>query len=280
MLKNTPVNNEEHKKKKRVYIVILVIICVLAVIVPMITQITEMLNPPPKVEEYPKVEAKEFDSVFNNQLNTQGYTINPVNKIKDDKDIIYTAHDYMEKVDGKYEINIKLPNININNGISKNINKEISDIFKAKAQSIIDRDSEDNIIYTVEYSAYINSNILSLVIRSNLKEGKNAQRVIVKTYTYNITSGEIIGIDEMISIAKLDKNITNKRIKSAVDENAKQSESLKNLGYSIYERDLSNDMYKIENVTNFFYGPDGVIYIIFAYGNNNYTAELDVIPVK
>lgn len=280
MLKNTPVNNEEDKKKRRVFVVILVIICSLAVIIPMIIQIMEMLNPPPKVEEYPKVEAKEFNSVFNNQLNTQGYTINQVNKIRDDKDIIYIAHDYTEKVDGKYEIDIKLPNININNQMSKNINKEISDIFKVKAQSIMDNESEEYVIYTVEYSAYINSNILSLVIRSNLKEGKNAQRVIVKTYTYNVTSGEIIGIDEMISIMKLDKDITNKRIKSVVAENAKQSESLKNLGYNIYERDLSNDMYKIENVTNFFYGPDGVLYIIFAYGNNKYTAELDVIPVK
>lgn len=280
MLENTPVNDIKDKKKRIIFFTIIGIICALAIIIPMVIQIIELANPQPIVEEKPKSEIKEFSSIFDNKLNTQEYEINQISKLDEDKEIIYTAYEYAEKSEGKYDIEIKLPNINIDNDISKNINKEISDIFKAKAQSIMESDAENNVIYTVEYSAYMNSDILSLVIKSNLKEGKNAQRVIVKAYNYNVTSGELIGIDEILSIKQLEKENVKKEIDRVVKENAKQNESLASLGYMVYERDLSNEMYNIENVKNFFYGPNGVLYIIFAYGNNNFTAELDVIPIQ
>lgn len=280
MLENTPVNNIKGKKKRIVFFIIIGVICALAIIITMTLQIIELLNPEVKVVEKPQVKIKEFSSIFNNKLNSQEYVINQFDKINNDKEIVYTAYEYIEKLEGKYDIDIKLPNININNEISRNINKEISDVFKAKAKSIMESEIEDNVIYSVEYSSYINSNILSLVIKSNLKEGKNAQRVIVKTYTYNITSEEIIEIDEMLLIKQLNKDVVKKEIDKIVAENAKDNESLKSLGYQVYERDLSDDMYNVENIKNFFYGPDGVLYIIFAYGNNNFTAELDVIPVK
>ena len=44
-----------------------------------------------------------------------------------------------------------------------------------------------------------------------------------------------------------------------------------------YKRDLNNAMYVTDNVTNFFMGKDGQIYIVYAYGNTNYTSETDVI---
>lgn len=280
MLKNTPINQDEGKKKRTIIYAIIGIACALAIIVTMIIQIMELITPKQKIEEKPPVDIKEFNAVFNNQLNTQGFEINRLEKIDVDKEVVYTTYDYSEKAEGKYDIEVKLPSVNINNTIAKEINKDILDIFKEKAQSIMSSETEQNIIYTVEYTAYINSNILSVVIKSNLKEGLNAQRIIVKTYTYNMTSGELIGIDEMLSIKQLDKNKVKKAIEKVVEENAKQSESLKSLGYKVYERNLSDEMYNVENITNFFYGPDGVLYIIFAYGNNNFTAELDVIPIE
>ena len=38
-------------------------------------------------------------------------------------------------------------------------------------------------------------------------------------------------------------------------------------------------MYQIDNITNFIEGPNGELYIIFAYGNNNYTSEMDIIEI-
>ena len=50
-------------------------------------------------------------------------------------------------------------------------------------------------------------------------------------------------------------------------------------GYNVYQRNPEDEMYKLENIQNFMEGPNGELYIIFAYGNNNYTSEMDVIEI-
>ena len=50
-------------------------------------------------------------------------------------------------------------------------------------------------------------------------------------------------------------------------------------GQIVYKRDLNNAMYLTENATNFFLGKDGQIYIVYAYGNNNVTSEIDIIKL-
>ena len=280
MLKNTPMRDINNNKKRKIIYIAIGGVCVLAIIFAIIIQSMKLSTPKPKVEKKPPIEVKEFSSIFDNKINKQESSIGQTNKIKEDEELVYTAYEYTEKLDGKYDINVKIPSINIDSEESETINKEISDIYKSKAQSIMSNENSKNIIYTVEYSAYINTNILSVVIKSNLKEGQNAQRVIVKSYTYNITSGELIDINELLSIKKVDETEVKKSIQKVVSENAKQSESLKNLGYKVYERNLNDEMYNVENIKNFFYGPEGVLYIIFAYGNNNFTAELDVIPIE
>ena len=280
MLENTPMRDVHNNKKRKLIYIAIGVVCILAIIFAIVIQMIQLSTPKPKVEEKPVIEVKEFSSIFDNKINKQKFDIGQIDKINDDKEIVYTAYEYTEKLDGKYDIDVKIPSINIENEESETINKEIADIFKAKAQSIMSNENSKNIIYTVEYTAYINTNILSVVIKSNLKEGQNAQRVIIKSYTYNITSGELIDINELLSIKKDDETKVRKAIQKVVSANAKQSESLKSLGYKVYERNINDEMYNVENISNFFYGPDGVLYIIFAYGNNNFTAELDVIPIQ
>lgn len=280
MLKNTPVNNLKENKKRKITFIVIGVVCILAIMLTILIKTIQPGDNKLDNKDNKQIEVKEFSTIFDNKINKQEFEIGQVNKLNKDKEIVYTSYDYTEKLEGKYDIDVKIPSINIDNEESETINKEISDIFKAKAQSIMSNEKSKNIIYTVEYTAYINSNILSVVIKSNLKEGQNAQRIIVKCYTYNITSEELVDIDEMFHIEQLDKQKVEKEIVKIVSENAKQNESLKNLGYKVYERNLNDDMYKVENIKNFFYGPDGVLYIIFAYGNNNFTAELDVIPIQ
>lgn len=45
----------------------------------------------------------------------------------------------------------------------------------------------------------------------------------------------------------------------------------------MYKRDLRSDIYDIENIENFYYGKNKVLYIIFAYGNNAATIERDIV---
>ena len=37
------------------------------------------------------------------------------------------------------------------------------------------------------------------------------------------------------------------------------------------------DIYKIDNTSTFFLTQDGYVYIVYAYGNNDYTTEMDLI---
>ncbi len=48
-------------------------------------------------------------------------------------------------------------------------------------------------------------------------------------------------------------------------------------GYTVYNRDLNNSIYQLANIENYFLGPNGDLYIIFAYGNQHHTAEIDIV---
>lgn len=277
MLNNMPINYMKENKIRIIIFIIIGVICVISIILAIVYQVSQLKTPPQIKEEK---EIIDFKTIFNNELNEQGYTIKALQKFNEDKNIVYTLNEQKEKIDGKYDIDVKIPMININNSTIISIDKEIEATFQEKINSIMANEEENEVIYTVEYTAYVNENILSLAIKSTLKEGVKAQRVIVKTYTYNMTTNEVIDIDEMMSIKKLNKSAVQGEINKVVGENAKQAQSLIDLGYKVYERNLSDEMYKIEKVTNFFYGPDGVLYIIYAYGNNSYTSELDIIPIK
>lgn len=280
MIEDIPVVDKDEKKKRKILLAIIIIICALSIIITMIIQIKQLEEPKtPAIEDNANEKIPDFLELFDNKINYQGQTITINNKNIIDNDIIFTSYTKKEKQEeDKYEIDVNIPEININNSEVKKINKEIKDIFQDKAEKVL-ANEEDKVIYTVEYSACVNSNILSLVIKSTLKEGANAQRVIVKGYTYNISTGTIVTLNDLIGIKQLDKNKIKSEVTKVISENAKQNESLINLGYHVYERNLNDTMYEVENIDNFYYGPDGVIYLIFAYGNNNFTSELDIVPI-
>ena len=137
-------------------------------------------------------------------------------------------------------------------------------------------------IYTiceVSYTAYINNDILSVAIMASIKEGDNAQRLLVQAYNYNLKTDSDVAITDILNARGLDSNAVNKKIKLVVQEAADEAKSVQSTGYNIYERDLSNSMYDIKNVTNFIQGPSGELYIIYAYGNVAFTSEMDIIEI-
>lgn len=52
-----------------------------------------------------------------------------------------------------------------------------------------------------------------------------------------------------------------------------------NLGYEVYTRNVDDEMYNLENTSNFLLGEKSHLYIIYAYGNNNFTSETDLIII-
>ena len=53
---------------------------------------------------------------------------------------------------------------------------------------------------------------------------------------------------------------------------------MKELGYDIYSRNLKDEIYKVENTSNYFWYEEH-LYLIYAYGNNNNTSEMDIVII-
>lgn len=271
-------------KRKILYVVIL-IVCVLAIFISAWVLVFEgneekkpVENVPVSEERYLQMEA-EFEEIFTNEIVNQiNQSILIANKIKKEDEIIGTAYESKEKVTGKYSLDVKVPYININNSTVREYNNEIEQIFKQKALDIMnDTDSKD-IVYTVDYIAYINeNNIVSIAIRSILKEGNNAQRTIIQTYNYDFQNDKEITPEELLETKGLNKKDVENKVTNKIKQEQAKVEELKKLGYNIFERDYTNDMYKVENTTEFFLGKDNFLYLVYAYGNENYTSELDLV---
>ena len=272
------------KRRKALYISVLVI-CLLAILISayvVVFRNEESIEPvehiPASEEEYLKKEA-EFEAIFTNQtINQINQSILITNKIKTEDEIIGTAYESKEKITGKYSLDVKIPYININNSTVKEYNQEIEQIFKQKALDIMNNQESKDIIYTVDYIAYINeNNILSIAIRSILKEGSNAQRTIIQTYNYDFQNSKEISLQELLQIKGLKTSDVETKVTEKIKQEQAKVEELEKLGYNIFKRDYKNDMYKTKNTTEFFVGQDGFLYLIYAYGNDNYTSELDLV---
>lgn len=219
-----------------------------------------------------------FSSIFDNTINYQNNDISKISKKDFNKDLVYTSYEITEQIPNKYTINAKIPAINLNNSTISSINNDIDSKFKNQISTIIaSSNNSDNQLYDVEYIAYINSNILSLVIKATLKSGNSAQRVLIKTYNYNLSTNEILELNEVLSLKGISKTYATKKIKETVNKSNIASQSLKDLGYSVFTRDLNSDIYKIENTSTFFLGENGTLYVLYPYGNNNMTSEVDII---
>ena len=220
----------------------------------------------------------DFNNLFNNTLNLGGFDTTGIQRNDATKQIVYSAYDIDESND-RYDINIHIPIINIRSELSNTLNQNTQQIFVNKANEILqNQDTTRKAIYSIDYTAYINSNILSLVIKSTLKEGSSAQRVIVQTYNYNLDTNAEASLVDLITLKRLNVDEVNTKIKQVVTQANQESETLKNMGYNeIYVRDLTSDIYSVDNAGAYFLGPNGNLYIVYAYGNSEFTSEMDIV---
>lgn len=217
-----------------------------------------------------------FDDIFQNKL--EPYTTDAnVKKIDESQDFVYTYYTKEENKKNSYDLNLNIPYINIDNETISQYNKEIKQTYEEKAENTVQTENR-NIIYTLQYEATIENDILSLIIRSNLKEGANAQRLIIQTFNYDLKNNKEITLEEMIERKQLNVNDVQNKINGEITSQQKRVQDLKSLGYTIFERNPENEMYKIENAKDFFI-KNGKIYIIYAYGNENLTSEMDLVII-
>ncbi len=227
-----------------------------------------------KTEEQAAILKAEFDDIFTNRIeNGDGQE----NKKKDsNQPLVYTKLEKQESQLNHYEVEVYIPYINIDHKIIEKYNQEI-ETFIHKTESILASQNK-NTIYTVEYVANVQNDILSLMIRSNLKEGTSAQRVIIQTYNYDLRNNKEITLQEVLKIENLNEERIQEKIKHDITLEQKKVEDLKNLGYHVYPRDVNSEMYAIEKIKE-YYVTNNTLYIIYAYGNETFTSEMDLIII-
>lgn len=227
----------------------------------------------PKTQEAIK---SQFASLFTNEIISNNYDETNLQKRDPSKGIVYSAYD-IQKQEENYELDIHLPVINIKNTVATDFNKITQSIFANKASDILNNKYTEKVIYSVDYISYVNDNILSLVIKSTLKQGNNPQRVIVQTYNYNLATGEKVQLVDILAKKNIIQSDCQNKIHEIVTKAQEEAEVLVQSGYTVYNRNLSDSMYQIANISTFFLGQNGELYIIFAYGNQNFTSEMDVV---
>lgn len=268
------------EKEQKIFFGFILLLCAIAIGIAIYIQFFVEVD---EIETYQEMTSKEeeslklaFDDLFDNKIHNKDYDISKLEKKDDQKDIVITKNQKNEKEDGKYELNVSIPTINLKGDIIQKYNQEIQNIFEAKANAVI-TSANVNTIYEVKYASFVHDNILSLVIKSILKEGNNPQRMIIKAYNFNLDEQKEIGFYDMASKKNLDKNVVEKKILNEIKWKNHQAEQLEQTGYQVYKRDVASQIYKFENIKNFFTDDKGNLYVLYAYGNNNITSELDVI---
>lgn len=217
----------------------------------------------------------EFNNIFTNDISGES-TIENIKKKEDNKELVYTKEKITEKENDKYNILANIPKINISSSRADEINKEINEMYVEKIDEIINK-SKEYTDYSINYKTYINGELLSLVIKETIREGKNTQKAKINTYNYNLKQNKTVTINDIISIKGYETKKLQKEIDTQIEELNKKDEELKSQYTEVKLREESDEMYKIENTENFIVNEEGYLYLIYAYGNKENTNKIDVI---
>lgn len=271
------------KKKQLILYIFIILMCIVSIIIAFYVQFYARIDIVgikkegkfgKKTEEETQLLKAEFNQIFHNKIE-EVEEPKEEKKSNPNKELVYTLYEKKESKVNSYDLEVHIPHINIKNEKVDEYNQEIENIFVKIAQNVLQSENR-NIIYTVEYAANVQDGILSVMIRSNLKEGSYAQKVMIQTYNYDLRNNKEITLEEILKIKQLDQQVVQSKIKEEINREQSKVEDLKKLGYNIYQRDVSSDIYDIQNTTEFYVTQD-TLYIIYAYGNQTSTSEMDLI---
>lgn len=276
---------KEYKVRKRDIIIytICIIVCVVALTVAVTVQVLgeDVANNVfhanklqiASEEEQVKLRS-DFENMFDNKFSGQ---IEGMQKKYNDKNFVFTSYQNEDTVADSYNLNVHIPNFNIVDDELEKLNNRISTEYKQQVNQILNNKG-NVIVYSIEYTSYVEDDILVLIIRSNLKENNNAQKQMIYTYNYDLKNKKIVNFEDIIDKLNYNKNDVQNAIYDYIQIQENNSMSLKNLGYGIYVRNSKDDLYKIENTKQFFV-QNGKLYILYPYGNSLATSEMDIVII-
>ncbi len=278
-----PVIEKEKLGVRHIIFVVIIIICILSIGISVYMQFFKDeklgvifgITNEEEDEEYKNLK-ENFLNIFDNSLKIVEEYPGRIEKIKEEENIILLAYNTQEQTE-HYTLDLKIPYFNINTDLARQMNQQIKSLFLDKSESVTNSTENESILYNVKYKAYLKGNILSLVILSELKEGDTSERILLQTYNYNLEENKEITIAEILEDKAIDSNLANQKIAEEVNSSQEQNIKLAELGYNVNVRDVNSDFYKIENAEQFFIGENGYLYVIYPYGNNEFTSEMDVV---
>lgn len=258
------------KKSKKILIITLVIILI---ILSLAAGGLVLWN-----KEQEKMKKQEEEAIINAEENFKRLFLNL--EYTENENEAVTLSYKMEKIEqGKYDVNAKVPLLNIETDTANAVNDDINNIFGKKLLEVVKENTAYS-KYHVDYIAYTNNNIISLIIKATLKEGSDPQRIMVKTYNYDLVENKLLSLKEYMELNNIDKSAVQSQIINYIRGKNENIDIALAQEYNLYVRDVRSEEYLIENIKNYYIGQDGKLYIVFAYGNNNATETVDVVIVQ
>ena len=257
------------KKSKKILIIVLILVFLVISLVATILFLNH--------KEQKELQKQEEEAIINAEENFKKLFLN-LEYSENENEAVTLLYKIEKTEQGKFEIDINIPLLNIETDVATSVNDEINDIFINKLYEVV----KENTVYTkynIDYIAYTNNDIISLIIKATLKEGSNSQRLIVQTYNYSLKENKLLSLEECIDLMDLNKSEIQTQITNYIREKSANTDMSLAEQYNLYIRDVRSEEYLIENINNYYIGQDGKLYIVFAYGNTNYTETVDVIII-
>lgn len=272
-------------RNKIIFFIVLFLICVVAICIAIYGQyfykysdtdplmIGIHIGAKKTTEEYASLK-NNFNNLFTNEVHVNSENLK-VDKINTSQNIVYTYNKVENQDENFYDVNVKIPALNINDEVAKEINSNIIEKFDKKAKDIMSKAEGSYTIYHVDYVAYINNGIASVAVREKSKIGTKGETITVTTYNYSIPNKKEINLNDLIKLKESDNKTVQNAITSSIQATAdKNNDVAKEYGGLV--RNPEDKMYKIENTKNYFLTDDGYVYIIYDYAEKN-TNEIDIV---
>lgn len=270
---------------------VIVVLCVIAIIVGVYTSIhvdyentvisQNTIIDEKSSEDIDVIDDDSFKKLFYNSLDAKGYDVSAIKKIDNDEHKDEIVYSYNVPKDGTIG-NVVIPAINIDTEEAKKLNDRTSNYISFMKQfSAEAKASKESANFEVGYAAYIYNDILSIAIRCSYKLGNDTQTIDIQTYNYDLINNKLVTMDDIINKYSLDVASTEGKISAIINRKNQSSKDVVESGYNgLYIRDISDDMYKLENSDNFLLTDNGEIYIVYTYAAKTKTATYDVVKAE
>ena len=177
--------------KKYIFFAVLALICIVSICIGIYTQFFYKYSDTDplmlginigskKTAEEIDILKADFNNLFTNSIIINSENVR-VDRIESSKDLVYTGYNLLNEDENFYTVNAQIPILNIDTEQAKKINAEIKTEFYDTANNVMRR-TEGNTVYSVTYASFVNEDVLSLVVKSSLKEAGKAEKVTIKTY--------------------------------------------------------------------------------------------------